>query len=114
LEGLIRMRSRRLVWLAGALVLFATLQIPPVFASTSTAGVTQEDQGGQQEGEEGQGDADAETGAGEEETEGGATETGPPWTYQMAWISLAGLALLLLACGYLYWKLVVVRRRGET
>jgi hypothetical protein len=109
------MRSRRLVWLAGALVLFVTPQTSPVFASTPTsAAVTQEDQGEQQGGEEGQGDADAETGAGEEETEEGTAETGPPWTYQMAWISLAGLAFLLLACGYLYWKLVVVRRRGET
>jgi hypothetical protein len=108
------MRSRRLVWLVGTLVLSATLsQIAPALASTSTA-LTQEDQGEQKEGEEGQGDADAETGASEEETEGGTAETGPPWTYQMAWISIAGLAFLLLACGYLYWRLVVVRRRGET
>ena len=63
----------------------------------------------------GQDDPGAETGADEGQTEEGtsAEATGPPWTYQMAWITLALLVLLALGLGYLYLRLVVVRRRGE-
>ena len=63
---------------------------------------------------EGQDDPDAETGAGEGETEEGTSaEAGPPWTYQMAWITIALLVLLALGLGYLYFRLIVTRRRGE-
>ncbi len=63
----------------------------------------------------GQDDPDAETGAGQGETEGGtsAEATGPPWTYQMARITLALLVPLALGLGYLYFRLVASRRRGE-
>jgi hypothetical protein len=44
--------------------------------------------------------------------EGGGTETGPPWTYQMARITLVLLVLLAVAIGLLYYRLVVRRRRG--
>lgn len=40
-------------------------------------------------------------------------EAGPPWTYQMARISLLLLALMLLAVGATYYRLVVKRQRGE-
>ncbi len=70
----------------------------------------QESQGGEGEG---QGSAEAETGAGGE-TEGGAsTETGPPWTYQMARLSIILLALLLAGIFLLYHRLIVKRQRGE-
>jgi hypothetical protein len=40
-------------------------------------------------------------------------EAGPPWTYQMARISLLLLALMLLGMGAVYYRLVVRRQRGE-
>jgi hypothetical protein len=40
-------------------------------------------------------------------------EAGPPWTYQMARMSLLMVALLLLGMGAIYYRLVVKRRRGE-
>lgn len=78
----------------------------------------QDTQGGEgQDPDEGAGqdDPDAETGASEEETEEGtsAEATGPPWTYQMARISLVLLVLLALGLGYLYYRLVARRSRGE-
>ena len=71
----------------------------------------QESQGG---GEgEGQGGAEAETGAGGEAEGGASTETGPPWTYQMARLSLVLLALLVAGIFLLYYRLIVKRQRGE-
>jgi hypothetical protein len=79
---------------------------------------SEEDTGGEsstgQDTDEGEGSsgAEAETGANEGQTEGGETEeTGPPWTYQMARISLALLVLMGLATAGLYWRLVVQRQR---
>lgn len=74
-----------------------------------------EGQEGQDQGDgEGQSDEAAETGASEGETEDGTSEgeTGPPWTYQMARITLALLLGLVLALAYLYYRLVASRRRG--
>ncbi|MDQ4143910.1 MAG: hypothetical protein M3198_09250 [Actinomycetota bacterium] len=74
-------------------------------------------QGGEgQDGEgEGQSDPDAESGASQEETEGSTSPevTGPPWTYQMARITIVLLVLLMLGLGYLYYRLVASRRKGE-
>ena len=39
-------------------------------------------------------------------------EAGPPWTYQMARISILLLALMLLAVGATYYRLVLKRQRG--
>jgi hypothetical protein len=50
----------------------------------------------------------------QEEEGGGGTETGPPWTYQMARITLVLVGLLGLGLGLLYYRLVVRRRRGDT
>jgi hypothetical protein len=68
-----------------------------------------------EEGGEGQSDADAETGAGEGEQEDAAAteEEGPPWTYQMAWITLVLLLLLFAAFGRMYYRGVVLRSRGS-
>ncbi len=60
---------------------------------------------------EGQSDPETETGA-EGEAEEAATETGPPWTYQMARISLVLLVLLGLAVFRAYHKLVASRQKG--
>ncbi len=90
---------------AGAVVL---AQQPGEDAET---GGDAQDQGGGA----GQDDPDAETGANEGQTEEGtsAETTGPPWTYQMARITLALLVLLALGLGYLYFRLIVSRRKGE-
>jgi hypothetical protein len=43
-----------------------------------------------------------------------ATPTpGPPWTYQMARISIVLLVLMIVAVALLYYRLVVARQRGE-
>jgi hypothetical protein len=43
-----------------------------------------------------------------------ATPTpGPPWTYQMARISIVLLLMIIAAVGLLYYRLVIARQRGE-
>jgi hypothetical protein len=43
-----------------------------------------------------------------------ATPTpGPPWTYQMARISIVLLVVIIAAVALLYYRLVVARQRGE-
>jgi hypothetical protein len=80
---------------------------------------SQQQEGGVSEGDEGedqetggQDEPEAETGAGEGQTEDAATETGPPWTYQMARMALAALLLLGLAIAGAYYRFVVTRQRG--
>jgi hypothetical protein len=60
----------------------------------------------------GQGKPETETGA-QNDSGGAVEETGPPWTYQMAKLSVVLLVLLGGAIFFLYYKLVVQRRRGE-
>lgn len=60
----------------------------------------------------GQSDPEAETGSEEETTEEAATETGPPWTFQMARIALVLSVLLGLAIARWYYKLVASRQKG--
>ena len=79
----------------------------------------QQSEGGVSEGDEGEdqesGGADepeAETGSGADQTEEAVEETGPPWTYQMARMSLAALFLLGLAIAGAYYRFVVMRQRG--
>jgi hypothetical protein len=62
--------------------------------------------------DEGQGGADAETGADKKAQEPAEEEEGPPWTYQMAKITLAMLALVFLGMGLAYWRLIGSRQRG--
>lgn len=77
----------------------------------SEGGVTEGDEGDDQESG-GQDEPEAETGSGADQTEEAATETGPPWTYQMARMALAALALLGLAIAGAYYRFVVTRQRG--
>jgi len=60
----------------------------------------------------GQDEPDAESGAGEGASEEAVTETGPPWTFQMARIALVLLLFLGLSVGLMYWRLIVSRQRG--
>ena len=64
-------------------------------------------------GGSGQSKPGSETGASKKQSESATEETGPPWTYQMARITIGLTVLLLLGTGYLYWRLVVTRRRRE-
>ena len=80
---------------------------------------TQQSEGGTTEGDEGedqesggQDEPEAETGSGADQTEEAATETGPPWTYQMARLALGALVLLGLAIAGAYYRFVVMRQRG--
>ena len=115
-----RSRTAVLLLLVG-LVANVAFVAAPAAAGTVLAQQPNEDtgsQGGDAQdpgGGEGQDDPAAETGADEGQTEEGtsAETTGPPWTYQMARITLALLVLLALGLGYLYFRLIVSRRKGE-
>ena len=76
-------------------------------------GVVRERRAGGEGGGEGSGQSseEAETGTEEGESGGAATETGPPWTYQMARIIIVLSILLGLAIMRWYWKLVGSRQR---
>ena len=69
-------------------------------------------QEGQGEGGVGQDDPEAETdpGAGGEAVE---EETGPPWTYQMARMSVGLVILLLAGTAFLYYRMIGARQRGS-
>jgi hypothetical protein len=98
-----------------AATLLVTLAGPISAVASTVQGKTlafQEDESGDKAGT-GQSKPDAETGASKKESEPAAEETGPPWTYQMAWISIALTVFLLLGTGSLYWRLVVTRRRQQ-
>lgn len=107
------MRARFAVLFVLLLAFFSLGALPSVaFAQDDTGGTEQEGADADAEGEGGQGEPEAETGAGEGETEGAAEEEGPPWTYQMARITLVLLILLFLAMGLLYWRLLASRQRA--
>ncbi len=75
------------------------------------ANVGEEEEAQQTGGEEEDEGAAEESGAGEEETGGAAGETGPPWTYQMARITLALTVLLGIGIALMYRKLIGTRQR---
>jgi hypothetical protein len=113
--------SRPAILLALVLVVTALAVFPAPAATADDLVVAQDPTGPEDEaeGQEGQGGAgegqvtaEAETGAGGQ-TEGGGTEAGPPWTYQMARLSLVLLVALALGIGLMYYRLVARRQRGE-
>lgn len=81
--------------------------------------LAQADEGDETSGEgsdadtEGAGGTEAETGADEGETAEGTTEEGPPWTYQMARLGILLLVGIGAMIGFMYYKMIVVRQRGE-
>ena len=103
--------------LLGILTPSTALASAPGHAGTVWA---QEDEGGgdnvapgEQSNEQGDEEGTSgETGAGEGETESGTTETGPPWTYQMARIAIVLLLLTLLGVFAAYWRFVYQRKRA--
>ena len=109
------MRSRCAI--VTALVLALALIAAPAYAAGNHFFAQQDTQDAETEGEtggggQGQGEPAAETGSEEEATEQAVTETGPPWTFQMARIALALTLLLALAIARWFYKLVVSRARG--
>jgi hypothetical protein len=97
----------RLVCLLLPAVLLSAISIQVVHAAP---GLAQQDEESPKSGDE---KAGTKKGADEGQAEDAAEEEGPPWTYQMARISLALLALLALAIGGAYYRFVVMRQRGE-
>ncbi len=77
---------------------------------TDDEGAGQEQQSGERGA--GQDKPSAETGASQGQTEGASDETGPPWTYQMARITVVLLVLLGLGIAGMYYRLVASRRRA--
>jgi hypothetical protein len=71
----------------------------------------EEEAEGQEGSNQGGREESAEVGADEGETEG-ASETGPPWTYQMAWLGVLLLVVMVLGVGLAYYRFVVRRQRG--
>ena len=101
-------RSRFTIVAALVLLSLGLVVSSPVPASASDQVFAQDVGEGEdpQPGEEQDGGESAEEGS---ET---GSETGPPWTYQMAWMGL-GLAFAVIALiGFLYWRIVVRRARG--
>lgn len=113
------MGLRRLVPIVFALLLLGVqaASMVPARAALYLAqqeGTENENAGGGEEGDgAGQSGADAETGAGEDAAEGEvAEEEGPPWTYQMARISIALILILVAGVGLLYYKHIASRQKG--
>jgi hypothetical protein len=71
----------------------------------------EEEAEGQEGSNQGGREESAEVGADEGETEG-ASETGPPWTYQMAWLGVLLLVVMIAGVGLAYYRFVVRRQRG--
>jgi cobalamin biosynthesis Mg chelatase CobN len=116
------MRRRPAILLVLAILLSSLFAISAPTAGASGISFAQEggsessDQGGEGDSgatdeDEGSGSTEAEVGSNEGQTETAETETGPPWTYQMARMIVVLLLLMMLALGFLYWRLVVQRQR---
>ena len=92
------MRSRLVILLASILVLpvLASAQLYAAHANTSVVLA--------------QGARDVGGGKGKPAA---SPSPGPPWTYQMARISVVLLVLIIAAVALLYYRLVLARQRGE-
>ena len=101
------MRARLAILMALAAIVGSLAMTAPAHgqAGVTLAQENQEEGGSGNQGDEGQ------QGEGGGESEEAAEETGPPWTYQMARISLILLFLTLLAVGFAYYRFVATRRK---
>ena len=101
------------------LLLTAAIVIGPMAAANASDGYKFRADGvvvAQEPETEGQDTEDTaeETGADEGETGAAAEETGPPWTYQMARLSILLMVVLALGIGFWYWRLIARRQRSGT
>jgi hypothetical protein len=99
------LRSRWAILAAALLLTFITTA--PAFAASHSVLAQEDSSDGS-----GQSDADPATGSEEDASAPAEPETGPPWTFQMAWISIGLAILLALAIFRWYWKLVGSRQKG--
>ena len=114
------MALRKFLSIFCALFLVGAYVSIPAIAQADEIHLAQEDgtenenaEGGEESDGEGQSDPEAETGAGEGETEEAVTEEeGPPWTYQMARISIVLILGLIAGMGLLYYRLIASRQKG--
>ncbi|HVF52127.1 MAG TPA: hypothetical protein VNC78_00815 [Actinomycetota bacterium] len=118
------MRTRNVVALLAILVLSVMAPWVSAYAQTPASTGADEDestQGNELEGRSSEEqEADAEGGGADDEKDVGdaaeeeaVEEAGPPWTYQMAKLSLGLLVLLGIAIGAAWYKFVGMRQRGE-
>jgi hypothetical protein len=111
------LRARLVVMYALVVALFLTTGGVLSAAHASAPLQLAQDEGGEEEGDQGetveQRPAQPSSPAPSPSPTTGEEEAGPPWTYQMARISLLLLAFLFLAVGGAYYRFVVKRRRGE-
>lgn len=114
------MTSRKLLpYLFALLIAGAYLALPSIAQARAIhlaqegQGTDNENAGGGEEGSgEGQSDPEAETGVEEGQTEEVVEEEGPPWTYQMARISIVLILFFGGGVGLLYYKLIASRQKG--
>lgn len=107
------MRTRLAILIALVAMLGSLALTAPVAHAKPSVTFAQTDGGDSESGgtdtESGQAQqGDAEGGG---DSGGAAEETGPPWTYQMARISLALMFLTLLGVGFAYYRFVATRRK---
>jgi H+/Cl- antiporter ClcA len=110
------MRARLAIFIALVTVIGSlAITTPVAYAYAIPLAQENQEEGG---GDTESGGTDTESGEGEQggaegggESDEAAEETGPPWTYQMAWISLFLLFLTLLAVGFAYYRFVATRRK---
>jgi hypothetical protein len=114
------MRIRKLLTIAvlfGAVAGLVGVEVAWAGSGVVFAQVGEEEEVSQEEADQGgrgQGDPEVETdpGAGEESAQ--AEEEGPPWTYQMARLSLGLILLSALGLGWLYYRMIASRQRART
>ncbi|MDQ4058399.1 MAG: hypothetical protein M3124_04670 [Actinomycetota bacterium] len=107
------MRSRLAILMALAAIVGSLAMTATLAHAHAEVTLAQENQ---QEGDSGSGGSgnqgeEGQQGEGGGESDEAAEETGPPWTYQMARISLILLFLTLLAVGFAYYRFVATRRK---
>ena len=100
----------------GALLSFTSVATAQSLDLAQQEGTENENaEGGEESDGEGQSDPDAETGANQGQSEDAATEEeGPPWTYQMARISIALILLMMVVVGVRYYQMVASRQQKGT
>ena len=97
--------------IAGSIVLPVAAHAGPLHLAQDEGIENENAESGDSEGE-GQKGSGAQSGAGEGAEEEATEEEGPPWTYQMARISLVLILLFLAGMGFLYWRMIATRQRG--
>lgn len=115
------MRARLAILIAAAAVVStfsspaSAVGSPSGHTITGTEVIVAQQQGGGDESQGGEtgskGGSTSETGA-QGDGDPAATETGPPWTYQMARIAVVLLALTVVGVFLAYWRFVAQRKKA--